>query len=128
MDTVLLETKRLYIGEYKPDMALKVSQGTLDEDTRKFLPDEVFETEEEAIRIANDTIYGLQASLFTDDLTTAHRVSRALRAGTVSVNCYAEGDIGTPFGGFKQSGFMSRDNSVWANQQFTELKTIWMKL
>ena len=87
-----------------------------------------FETEEEAIRIANDTIYGLQASLFTDDLTTAHRVSRALRAGTVSVNCYAEGDIGTPFGGFKQSGFMSRDNSVWANQQFTELKTIWMKL
>ena len=45
MDTVLLETKRLYIGEFKPDMALKVSQGSLDEDTRKFLPEEVFETE-----------------------------------------------------------------------------------
>lgn len=87
-----------------------------------------FETEEEAIRIANDTEYGLQASLFTDDLSTAHRMSRTLQAGTVSVNCYAEGDIGTPFGGFKQSGFMSRDNSVWANQQFTELKTIWIKL
>lgn len=87
-----------------------------------------FETEEEAIRIANDTEYGLHASLFTDDLSTAHRMSRALRAGTVSVNCYAEGDIGTPFGGFKQSGFMSRDNSVWANQQFTELKTIWIRL
>lgn len=87
-----------------------------------------FETEEEALRIANDTEYGLQASLFTDDLSTAHRMSRALRAGTVSVNCYAEGDIGTPFGGFKQSGFMSRDNSVWANQQFTELKTIWIQL
>ncbi len=87
-----------------------------------------FGTEEEAIRIANDTVYGLQASLFTDDLSTAHRVSRMLQAGTISVNCYAEGDIGTPFGGFKQSGFMSRDNSVWANQQYTELKTIWIKL
>ncbi|MGI6211845.1 MAG: aldehyde dehydrogenase [Anaerovoracaceae bacterium] len=87
-----------------------------------------FETEEEAIEIANDTEYGLQASLFTDDLSTAHRMSRALQAGTVSVNCYAEGDIGTPFGGFKQSGFMGRDNSVWANRQYTELKTIWMKI
>ena len=87
-----------------------------------------FETEEEAVRIANDTEYGLQASLFTDDLTTAHRMSRKLKAGTISVNCYSEGDIGTPFGGFKQSGFMSRDNSVWANQQFTELKTIWINL
>ena len=87
-----------------------------------------FGTEEEAVRIANDTVYGLQASLFTDDLSTAHRVSRMLQAGTISVNCYAEGDIGTPFGGFKQSGFMSRDNSVWANRQYTELKTIWIKL
>lgn len=87
-----------------------------------------FETEEEGIRMANNTEYGLQASLFTDDLSTAHRVSRKLRAGTVSVNCYSEGNIGTPFGGFKQSGFMSRDNSVWANQQFTELKTIWIEI
>jgi len=87
-----------------------------------------FKAEEEALRIANDTQYGLQASLFTDDLSTAHRMSRALRAGTVSVNCYAEGDIGTPFGGFKQSGFFSRDNSLWANRQYTELKTIWMQI
>lgn len=87
-----------------------------------------FETEEEVICLANDTEYGLQASLFTDDVQTAHRMARALRAGTVSVNCYSEGDIGTPFGGFKQSGFFSRDKSLWANRQYTELKTIWMKL
>ena len=87
-----------------------------------------FQTEEEALRIANDTEYGLQASLFTDDLSTAHRMSRALRAGTVSVNCYSEGDIGTPFGGFKQSGFFSRDKSLQANKQYTELKTIWILL
>lgn len=86
-----------------------------------------FQTEEEAIRIANDTEYGLQASLFTDDLSTAHRMSRALYAGTVSINCYSEGDIGTPFGGFKQSGFFSRDKSLQANRQYTELKTIWIQ-
>ena len=87
-----------------------------------------FKTEEEALEIANDTEYGLQGSIYTDDLSTAHRMARALNAGTVSVNCYAEGNIGTPFGGFKQSGFMSRDNSVWANEQYTELKTIWIEI
>lgn len=87
-----------------------------------------FETEEEVIRMANDTEYGLQASLFTDDVKTAHRMARRLAAGTVSVNCYSEGDIGTPFGGFKQSGFFSRDKSLWANRQYTELKTIWMEI
>lgn len=87
-----------------------------------------FETESEAIALANDTEYGLQASVFTDDVRTAHRMSRALRAGTVSVNCYSEGDITTPFGGFKQSGFFGRDKSIWANRQYTELKTIWMQM
>ena len=87
-----------------------------------------FDTTEEAVRIANDTVYGLQASLWSDDVNLVHRVSRALRAGTVSVNCYSEGDIGTPFGGFKQSGFFGRDKSLWANRQYTEMKTIWMEL
>ncbi len=87
-----------------------------------------FETEEEAVRIANDTIYGLHASVFTDDLRTAHRLSRAIHAGTISVNCFSEGDYGTPFGGYKQSGFLSRDNSLWANRQYTEMKTIWIEL
>ncbi len=87
-----------------------------------------FATEAEAVAIANDTNYGLAASLYTRDLNTAHRVARAIRAGTVSVNCYSEGDLTTPFGGFKESGFAGRDKSIWAHEQYTELKTIWMQL
>ena len=87
-----------------------------------------FSTEEEAVAMANDTNYGLAASLYTRDLNRAHRVARAIRAGTVSVNCFSEGDITTPFGGFKESGFAGRDKSIWAHEQYTELKTIWMQL
>ncbi len=87
-----------------------------------------FSTEEEALALANETPYGLAASLYTCDLDRAHRAARAIRAGTVSVNCFSEGDITTPFGGFKQSGFMGRDKSIWAHDQYTELKTIWMQL
>jgi gamma-glutamyl-gamma-aminobutyraldehyde dehydrogenase len=85
-------------------------------------------SEEEAVAMANDTEYGLHASLWANDVNLVHRMSRALRAGTVSVNCYSEGDMGTPFGGFKQSGFFGRDKSLWANRQYTELKTIWMEV
>jgi gamma-glutamyl-gamma-aminobutyraldehyde dehydrogenase len=87
-----------------------------------------FETEEEGLKIANETNYGLAASLYTRDLNTAHRAARAIKAGTVSVNCFSEGDITTPFGGFKESGFGGRDKSIWAHEQYTELKTIWMQL
>ncbi len=87
-----------------------------------------FSKEEEGIAIANDTNYGLAASIYTKDINTAHRVARAIRAGTVSVNCYSEGDITTPFGGFKESGFAGRDKSLWAHEQYTELKTIWIQL
>ena len=82
--------------------------------------------EDEAVAIANDTPYGLAASVFTANLKRAHRMSRAIRAGTVTVNCFGEGDITTPFGGFKQSGFGGRDNSLHAHDQYTELKTIWI--
>jgi len=85
-------------------------------------------SDEEAIAVANDTNYGLAASLYSRDLTRAHRVARALRAGTVSVNCYSEGDMTTPFGGFKESGFFGRDKSIYAHEQYSELKTIWMQL
>jgi gamma-glutamyl-gamma-aminobutyraldehyde dehydrogenase len=85
-------------------------------------------SEEEAIAVANDTNYGLTASVYTQDISRAHRVARALRAGTVSVNCFSEGDATTPFGGFKQSGFFGRDKSIFAHYQYTELKTVWMQL
>lgn len=83
---------------------------------------------DEAIRIANDTEYGLCASLFTANTKRAIRGARALRAGTVTVNSYGEGDISTPFGGYKQSGFGGRDNSLHAHDQYTQLKTIWIDL
>jgi 4-(gamma-glutamylamino)butanal dehydrogenase len=87
-----------------------------------------FETEEEAIRLANETSYGLAAAVYTRDLDAAFRVARALRAGTVGVNAYSEGDITTPFGGYKQSGFGGRDKGLEAFDQYTEKKTIWVTL
>lgn len=87
-----------------------------------------FDTEEEAIAIANDTCYGLAASLWTANINTAHRMAAAIRAGTVSVNCFSEGDISTPFGGYKQSGFGGRDKSIYAHDQYCELKTTWIQL
>lgn len=83
---------------------------------------------EEAIRIANDTPYGLAASIFTANGKRALRGARMLRAGTVTVNSFGEGDISTPFGGYKQSGFGGRDNSIHAHDQYTQLKTIWLDL
>ena len=79
-----------------------------------------FGDEEEAIEIANDTVYGLAAAVWTNDLSRAHRVSRALRAGVVWVNCFDRGDITAPFGSFKQSGF-GRDKSIHALEKYTDL-------
>ncbi|WP_265516867.1 aldehyde dehydrogenase [Nitratireductor luteus] len=83
---------------------------------------------DEAITVANDTEYGLAASIFTANARRAIRGARALRAGTVTVNSFGEGDITTPFGGYKQSGFGGRDNSIHAHDQYTQLKTIWIDL
>jgi gamma-glutamyl-gamma-aminobutyraldehyde dehydrogenase len=82
----------------------------------------------EAVAVANQTDYGLAASLFSANGKQALRVAREIRAGTVTINCYGEGDITTPFGGYKQSGFGGRDNSLHAHDQYTELKTIWIDL
>ncbi|MFI6480487.1 aldehyde dehydrogenase family protein [Nonomuraea sp. NPDC050663] len=86
-----------------------------------------FTSVQEAVRLANDSPYGLAAGLWTADLGTAITVSRSLRAGTVWVNCYEEGGLNVPFGGYKQSG-NGRDKSVHALEKYTELKTTWIQL
>jgi len=87
-----------------------------------------FDETSEAIRIANDSPYGLAAAVWTADLTNAHTVARQLRAGTVWVNCYDEGgDMNFPFGGYKQSG-NGRDKSLHALEKYTELKSTLIKL
>ena len=86
-----------------------------------------FKDVDEAVRIANDGNYGLAAAVWSRDITTAHRVAKALRAGTVYVNCYDADDITVPFGGFKQSG-NGRDKSLHAMDKYTELKTTWIDL
>jgi 4-guanidinobutyraldehyde dehydrogenase / NAD-dependent aldehyde dehydrogenase len=86
-----------------------------------------FDTEQEAIKIANDTPYGLAAAVWTQDISRAHMIAKALRAGTVHVNSYDEDDITVPFGGYKQSG-NGRDKSLHALEKYTELKTTWIRL
>ena len=81
----------------------------------------------DVVRQANQSIYGLQAGVWTRDLNKAHGVARALRAGTVHVNQYDEDDITVPFGGFKQSG-VGRDKSLHAFDKYTEIKTTWLRI
>jgi acyl-CoA reductase-like NAD-dependent aldehyde dehydrogenase len=86
-----------------------------------------FKDDEEAVKIANDTIYGLQASLWTRDITRAHKVARALRAGTVNINSTDGGDITAPFGGYKQSG-IGRDKSLHALEKYQQIKHTYIQL
>lgn len=81
----------------------------------------------EVVRQANQSIYGLQAAVWTRDINKAHGVARALRAGTVHVNQYDEDDITVPFGGYKQSG-VGRDKSLHAFDKYTETKTTWIRI
>jgi acyl-CoA reductase-like NAD-dependent aldehyde dehydrogenase len=83
-----------------------------------------FHEEAEAIAMANDSIYGLAAAVWTKDINAAHRLSSALRAGTVWVNSFDRSTVATPFGGFKQSGF-GRDRSPHAIDKYVDLKTVW---
>lgn len=82
---------------------------------------------EEAVKVANDTIYGLAACIWTRDIRQAHRMARAVKAGSVWVNCWDGGDMTMPFGGFKQSG-NGRDKSLHAMDKYTEVKATWIDL
>lgn len=86
-----------------------------------------FDTEEEVIRLANDTHYGLSATLWTSNLKRAHRVAGELEAGVIWVNTWFLRDLRTPFGGMKQSG-IGREGGVHSFEFFTELKNVCIKL
>jgi acyl-CoA reductase-like NAD-dependent aldehyde dehydrogenase len=86
-----------------------------------------FKTEDEAVAMSNDSSYGLQAAVWSSNINRAHRVARALKAGTVHVNQYDDDDITVPFGGYKQSG-NGRDKSLHAFEKYTELKTTWLRI
>ena len=102
----------------------------------KIAQDEVFgpvlsvikcKDEADAIKIANDTVYGLAAAVWTSDLSKAHRMVKSIRAGVVHVNCYGGADITVPLGGVKQSG-NGHDRSLHALEKYTDLKTAWISL
>jgi aldehyde dehydrogenase (NAD+) len=84
-----------------------------------------FDTEEEAVRMANDTIYGLAAGLWTNDVARAHRVAKQLQAGQVFVNRYGCYDFASPFGGFKQSGW-GKEYAIHSLASYTKMKAIWI--
>jgi gamma-glutamyl-gamma-aminobutyraldehyde dehydrogenase len=84
-------------------------------------------SEAEAIAMANDSAYGLQAAVWSSSLDRAHRVARKLKVGTVHVNQYDDDDMTVPFGGTGQSG-NGRDKSLHALDKYTELKTTWIRL
>ena len=80
----------------------------------------------EALKVASNSKYGLHASVFTQDINRAFHLAKSLPCGTVSVNTFSEGDIKTPFGGYKQSGSLSRDQGTEALNSFLQTKTIWI--
>lgn len=84
-------------------------------------------SEEEVVRQANDTPYGLAAAVWTNDIRQAHRVAHALKAGTVWINAYRSISFNAPFGGYKQSG-IGRENGLEALEEYTQTKTVWVEL
>jgi gamma-glutamyl-gamma-aminobutyraldehyde dehydrogenase/4-guanidinobutyraldehyde dehydrogenase/NAD-dependent aldehyde dehydrogenase len=86
-----------------------------------------FKTMEDAVKLANESSYGLEANVFTSDLSRAHKMARALKAGVVTINTRDIGGIEVPFGGYKQSGF-GRDRSLHALHKYTQLKSTYINV
>ena len=86
-----------------------------------------FEDEEELVRQANDTRFGLAAGVWTRDIQRAHRVAHALKAGTVWINSYRTVSFNAPFGGYKMSG-LGRENGVESIREYTQVKSVWVEL
>jgi aldehyde dehydrogenase (NAD+) len=103
---------------------MKISQ---DEIFGPVLAISVFDTDEEAVQMANDSIYGLAAGLWTQDITRAHRVASQLQAGMVFINRYGCYDFASPFGGFKQSGW-GKEMAIHSLKSYTKTKSVWLKL
>ena len=108
----------------KVDNKMKIAQEEIFGPVLSVIP---FKDAEQALTIANDTIYGLASAIWTSDINKAFKFAKGLRAGSVWVNTYDGGDITTPFGGYKQSG-IGRDKSLHAFDKFTQLKTTWIQL
>jgi len=118
-------------GAYYPPTVITRAPASSDVLTRELFGPVVtvqtFTTEDEAVRMANATEYGLAASVWTRDLDSAFRLARDIEAGVISVNAYSEGDITTPFGGWKQSGFGGVEKSTNAFEQWTREKAVWIR-
>jgi phenylacetaldehyde dehydrogenase len=86
-----------------------------------------FQDENDAVLQGNETTYGLGAGVWTRDVSRAHKVARSLKAGMVWVNCYGEGNLGSPFGGYKQSG-IGREGGKYSVDFYTQVKSVFVKL
>jgi gamma-glutamyl-gamma-aminobutyraldehyde dehydrogenase len=106
------------------DNRMKIAQEEIFGPVAAVIP---FDGIDEAIRIANDTIYGLAAGIWTRDLNRAHRLIKEVQAGVVWVNCFDEGDMTQPFGGYKQSG-NARDKCMASIESYTQTKSAWIRL
>jgi gamma-glutamyl-gamma-aminobutyraldehyde dehydrogenase len=125
---ILPDTGGNYVGATVIDDVTPAMSVTRDEIFGPVVAVLGFDDDTEALRLANDTQYGLAANIWSTNIDEALWLARGIRAGTVAINGFSEGDITTPFGGYRMSGFGGRDKGLEAFDQYTESKTIWITL